>query len=768
MYESGNAWVASNIAQKELPGDTRKGTPESLYTYIRALAEQEVPIGTSADINAAFSSRALQFAQAALSDHSERCNLAVRSIINAFPAELVTHICLMLPMSDRMGMCSVSRGWRLLLIAEPTIWSEGDIYTPAELRWVIKNHQNTLLSLRSRVTMRYHALPRQHPIHTASYDRYSGSLPSYDFRPQLAPYLRSWRYIAPSADVQQEIFGFRSGWPVLEELDTQAMPSDTRPALQHDLAQSFPALRILHLPPCFIPSDISPMRSVARLSVSLHVATPLSVFQVLQKFPSLQHLELQAITSAAIVMFAAHFLPHTLRSVLFHKMPAPVGLLSRTQSQRIDYSPLIQSMGRSRLSLNYLSLAAVTSIGDAAKVFTSLVVTMPSSDAAMSILAHGEEFSPAPVKDYVASSGSVQYQLPGIQDRTDMTAISIKVSLTAKLDGLIAQLQSQGHLPESTAMDRTQTGCLCTENILCTNCTQRLGEAMLNDKMGTRRSWPDPLQRQTVTVSTAAQRPTGRGIRMSQALLDLNLASQLWNEVEHLEPSFTARISHLELSGYSLKGLIKSHLSIPTVRSLRLIITCEGDGWILFDAPDTPDSSSGLTSAATSLPNLRTLHAECALYIFGSASTIANALSKLEEMIPRERQGNRAVTMHYLDIYISRLKGRRYSPAPQQHGVAALTLAQLHAQSQHRARTLERWFIHLLPGLASGYNHPLDAITVRLPLWDGFETVKMKFETMAEVADKLTVLGEPDSVLHEDPQTLFKIQGLPTYWSAVS
>ncbi|KAH7099053.1 hypothetical protein BKA62DRAFT_772740 [Auriculariales sp. MPI-PUGE-AT-0066] len=587
------------------------------------------------------------------------------------------------------------------------------------------------------------------------YDRYPGRLPPYDFRPQLAPYLKSWRNIVGNSDVQQEVLEFRPGWPVLEELDIQAMPSGTQPALPRDLAQNFPALRILHLPPCSIHSDISPMHLMTRLSASLRVATPLSVFQMLQKLPSLQHLELYAITSAAVVMFAAHVFPRTLRSVLFHNMPTQVGRL-RTHSPRIDYSPLIQSLGRCLLSLDFLSLAGAASIGDAAKVFTTLISTMPSSDAAMSILAHGAGFNPAPVQDYVASSGRVRYQLPGIQDRADATALSIKVSLTAKPDGLLAQLQSQGHLPQPATFYGTRPSCRCTESAFCTTCTERITEAMLIDEVQGRQWRPEPELRQTDTTPTSAQRPTSRGIRMSQALLDLELASQLWDEVEHMESSFTSRISHLELSGYSLKGLLKSGLSLPTVRNMRLIITCEGDGWILFEAPDMSESLTSLTSAVSSLPNLRTLHAECAQYIFGSASTIANALSELEKMIPPEQQGNRSVTMYYLGTFVSRVKGNAQRLAAKQHGVVAPTLAQIHAESQHRASTLERWFIRMLPGLASEYDRPLDAMTVRLPLWDGFEVAKKEFETMAGLAEKLTVLAEPDGVLHEDPQTLFK------------
>ncbi|KAH7097710.1 hypothetical protein BKA62DRAFT_833085 [Auriculariales sp. MPI-PUGE-AT-0066] len=720
---------------------------EPLYNHIRALAEREIPIGTSADKIAAFSSRCLQFIHAAFSDHSERCNSAVRTINNAFPVELVTLVCIVLPVSDRINMCSVSRGWRSLLIAEPMIWSEGDIFTPRDLRWVVEKHQNTPLRLRSTVTMRYD-LSLRHPfMHTASgispyaiYDRYPHRLPPYDFRPQLAPYLHSWTYIAENPNVQQELLEFCPGWPVLKELDIQAQPSRKQPALPHDLAQNLPALRILHLPSCIIPSYISPMRSVTRLSASLEVETPLSVIQMLQKLPSLENLKLRGITSAAIGMFAAHTLSHTLRSVLFHDISPWFGLSG--PHSRVDYSPLIQSfpVGRCGLSLDLLSLVAAASIGDAVKVFTSQVSSMPSADAAMSVLAHGAGFDPEPVHDYVTSSGRVQYQLPGIQDRTDKTALSIKVSLTAKPDGLLTQLQSQGHLVQPRTINMK---CRCTESVSCTSCLERITEAMLS-----------------------IQHITGRGIRMSQALEDPKLAFQLWDEVEHIEPSFTSRISHLELSGYSLKGLLNSHISLPGVRSLRLIITCEGDGWMLFEASDTSDSPTRLPSAATSMPNLRTLHAECAQYKFGSATTIASALSKLENMIPPTMQGNRQATMHYLNILITRVKGTTQHLAPKQSGIfAAPTLGQLHAQSQHRASTLERWFIHMLPGLVCEYDRPLDAMTVRLPLWDGFEMAKNEFEAMARSADKLMVLAEPDGVLYEDPQTGFKRSGVTTYWN---
>ncbi|KAH7093830.1 hypothetical protein BKA62DRAFT_722061 [Auriculariales sp. MPI-PUGE-AT-0066] len=57
-------------------------------------------------------------------------------------------------------MCSISRMWRSFLLTAPTIWSEGDIGTFADLRWIAKYHQNTPLRLRT-----YIPLHEPGPIH---------------------------------------------------------------------------------------------------------------------------------------------------------------------------------------------------------------------------------------------------------------------------------------------------------------------------------------------------------------------------------------------------------------------------------------------------------------------------------------------------------------------------------------------------------------------------------------------------------------------------
>ncbi|KAH7073415.1 hypothetical protein BKA62DRAFT_762934 [Auriculariales sp. MPI-PUGE-AT-0066] len=184
-----------------------------------------------------------------------------------------------------------------------------------------------------------------------------------------------------------------------------------------------------------------------------------------------------------------------------------------------------------------------------------------------------------------------------------------------------------------------------------------------------------------------------------------------------ISPAVISRVAQIELSGLALNAL----LTIP--------------------------------SAVMSLPHLRTLHVECAQYLFAVPKPPSATPPLIQT--PSNYQMTRS---HAQQLYMqARIMQESAYPSSAYLLPAApvLRLEQLEERSRQRACVLERWFVHLLPGLIRGYDRALDTITIRLPSWTGFEVAVEQFDILfADLALNRAVVREPDGVLYEDPYTV--------------
>ncbi|KAH7106682.1 hypothetical protein BKA62DRAFT_212313 [Auriculariales sp. MPI-PUGE-AT-0066] len=315
----------------------------------------------------------------------------------------------MLSLADRITMCSVSHAWRSFLLTAPTVWSEGDIGTFSDLRWVAKYHQHTPLRLRSFIPL-HAAGPIQHQgisgpiappnsiIQKYPNDRWTTRTP-YDLRSELAPYVQRW-CLLPNHSVFEKVLQmleFASGWPVLEELDIR-IPThgNTRIVLPTNMAQRFPVLRTLYLPVCTVSSDLMQMRSLEKLIVTLHLGSPDFIpeqllTQILPKLPSLRHLELIGVSDAAIKALSTCRPPAPLRILKFSGILSSFSVPGPGELKRIEYTPLLLSEGWRSLKLEQISLVAAIFTGNAVNEFKMLVSSTTASDITMCVVAHAVE-----------------------------------------------------------------------------------------------------------------------------------------------------------------------------------------------------------------------------------------------------------------------------------------------------------------------------------------------------------------------------------------
>ncbi|KAH7097066.1 hypothetical protein BKA62DRAFT_717706 [Auriculariales sp. MPI-PUGE-AT-0066] len=705
---------------------------QALYSQIRAFLEREIPVGTPIDVIVAFSSRALQSAHAAFADHLQRCNSALRSIVNVLPAEMVVRICSMLSLADRITMCSISRAWRSFLLTAPTVWSDGDIGTSADLRWIAKHHQNTPLRLRSFIPLHEPGPmnpqvngPRAAPTFIGP--KYPNShWMTYDLRSELAPYIQRW-CILPNHSALQQVFQmleFATGWPALEELDIRVSTYGRRPiVLPTNMAQRFPVLRTLHLPLCTISSDMMQMRSLEKLIATLHLESSGLIpqqIQLLQKLPSLRHLELMGVSEAVITALSTCKPPATLRILKLFGIPSSFSVPGRLE--RIEYSPLLRSEGWRSLKLENISLVAAALAGTAVNDFIMLVSSTTACDITLCVLAHGVQLAAISERDPAVSYGITQYKLPGISDPAERDTLSILAPMYAPTEHMLhphIQLQQVHQMQLQTQL------------------LQHPGQMHLQQHLS-------PTQHLSVPPTNA------------------ELFRRVFGEIADISPAVISRIARIELSGLALNALLTAQLSLPVVTILRLVITCERDGSAYFGNSKDPDPTVESPSARLCLPHLRTLHVECAQYLFAvpnHLSTTPQHIQPISNQNMTQPQVNQ-LQMHQLQMQATQARIRMMqagypSSAYSIPGARTrLTFRQLEERSRQRACVLERWFLRLLPGLVRDYGRALDTITVRLPSWKGFEVAAEQFGILfADLALNRAVVREPDGVLYEDPHS---------------
>ncbi|KAH7099847.1 hypothetical protein BKA62DRAFT_708132 [Auriculariales sp. MPI-PUGE-AT-0066] len=425
------------------------------------------------------------------------------------------------------------------------------------------------------------------------------------------------------------------------------------------------------------------------------------VIQLLQKLPSLRHLELIGVTNAAIPTLSACKPPAALRILKLSGFPSSYFAPSRLE--RIEYTPLLRSEGWRSLKLEKISLVAAFFTGTTVNEFKMLVSSTTACDITFCVVAHAVELAVASERDPAVSYGITDYRLPGISNPAERDTLSISVPMYAPTPAMLqAQIQQQQQQP------------------------------------GSRR-----LLWQAMFLSNTA--PFHR----------------LFREIGLISPAVISRIAQIELSGLALNALLSSQLTLPVVKALRLVITCERDGYECFRNNRDPDTTVDVQSAVMSLPHLRTLHVECAQYLFAVPnlpSTTPQPIQPLSynNMILLQAQQLRMQAQARLMLESGYPSSAHSIPA-----APVLSLEQLEERSRRRAHVLERWFVHLLPGLVRGYDRALDTITVRLPSWKGFESAAEEFDTLfAGLALNRAVVREPDGVLYEDPHSVLRGQWL--------
>ncbi|KAH7106683.1 hypothetical protein BKA62DRAFT_684807 [Auriculariales sp. MPI-PUGE-AT-0066] len=674
---------------------------------------------------------------------------------------MVVHICSMLSLADRITMCSVSRAWRSFLLTAPTVWSEGDIGTFSDLRWVAKYHQHTPLRLRSFIPLHqlgplhHQAVSGPSALPNLIGPKYpNGHWMTYDLHSKLAPHIQRCLLLGGQL--------LKSSTYTFQHMGTRQI------VLPTDMAERFPVLRTLYLPPCTISSDMMQMRSLEKLVATLHLGSPgvipeQMVTQLLQKLPSLRHLELIGVSNAVVPTLSACKPPATLRilklSSFFRNIPV-VG-----PREHIDYSPLLQSEGWRSLKLDKISLFAAVFAGTAVDEFKMLVSSTTISDIALCVSAHAVDLPVASERDFAISYGITEYGLPGISNPVDRDILSIRVPIYARTQPVLhphmqPQQMQQQQMQQQMQQQQMQLQQQHQQMQLHQHQQHQQQQMQLHQHQQQQMQLHQhQQQQQQQLLQIQMQQQLGPMQLLQQAIPPTNneLFRLLFGEIADISPAVISRITRIELSGFALNALLIAQLSLPVVTILRLVITCERDGSACFGNGKDPDTSVELPSAGLSLPHLRTVHAECAQYLFTvpkpppitpqSSQPISNHnMTQMQVPYLQMRAAQAEAQMRLMQARLHPSSTHSIPVAP------ALPIGLLEERSRHRAHVLERWFVRLLPGLVRGYGRALDTITVRLPSWKGFEAAAEEFDLLfAGLALNRAVVREPDGVLYEDP-----------------